>query len=131
MMATAEREKIMLITSSKARNASHANVFRRHDVIMGWSAAALSVKGITMSIAQNVEGDPKGIRRSSTVKLKRKQRAGSPDLSLLTFKRESQACKRGSRSGRLGLLYSQFLRLPTQRRYWDPMHYQKGVVSTC
>ena len=129
MISIAEREKTMPVISSKTRSTSHANVFGGYDT-MGWSAAAFSVKGVTMSVEQNFEGDAQDIRRSSTVKLKRDQREGSPDISLLTFEKESQAYKSGSRYGRLGPLNNNFLRVPPQRRHCALVLKQKGVVST-
>jgi hypothetical protein len=123
--------KIMAAISSKAWGTFHVNDSDLHDATMVLPTAAFSMKGISMSIEQNVEGDEKVIRRFSTVSIERSKRAVSPHLSLLTFEKEPQAHIRDSWSGRLGRLRRQSFRLPPKHQHWDLMHYQKRAVLAC
>jgi hypothetical protein len=121
----------MAAISSKACGTFHVNDSDLHDATMVSPTAAFSMKGISMSVEQNFEGDEKVIHRFSTVTIKRRERAVSPLLSLLTFEKEPQARIRDSRSGRRGRLRRQSFRLPPKHQHWDLMHYQKRAVLTC
>ena len=121
----------MAAISSKAYGTFFVKVFQMHDATMGSFVAAVSMKGISMSVEQNFEDNAIGLRRSSTATLKPKERAGPPRPSLLMPEKKPQAHMPGARSGRLGQLRLQFSRLPPQRRYWDPMQDHKRAVSTC
>ena len=122
----------MAAISSKAYGTFFVKVFQMHDATMGSFVAAVSMKGIFMSVVeQNFEDNAIGLRRSSTATLKPKERAGPPHPSLLMPEKEPQAHMPGARSGRLGQLRFQFSRLPPQRWHWDPMQNHKRAVSTC